>query len=312
LEIKLQKATPGDAQDSLRDAIEKIQHTIATDPENPPPELTLPDLKSAPKRRIARHIRLTVFPKVMAIHLSRSIFNTSTSQKNSAKVSFQEQMSLGGILDQKRYKLRGVVTHKGSHHSGHYETFRRQNAQTPFSNPNTFQASGFYVKPTSAEVRLSGSKGGSPSVSTPDLLHPELGTDSSLSAASPSTRTADSSVSVLALDDAPSPAKSTNLAPSSSDKGADTVSLRSVSTTPRAALPEVAIEPSPQSGRLSLPGAEKLEGKQSRTNPGTKRRKPHERWWRISDEKIKEASTRDVLGMQREVYLLFYELDGAR
>jgi ubiquitin carboxyl-terminal hydrolase 16 len=40
-----------------------------------------------------------------------------------------------------------------------------------------------------------------------------------------------------------------------------------------------------------------------------KRRKPAERWWRISDEKIKESKTSEVLGMQREVYLLFYELE---
>jgi len=43
-----------------------------------------------------------------------------------------------------------------------------------------------------------------------------------------------------------------------------------------------------------------------------KRRKHHaDQWWRISDEKIKEATTRDVLGMQREVYLLFYEIERA-
>jgi ubiquitin carboxyl-terminal hydrolase 16 len=33
-----------------------------------------------------------------------------------------------------------------------------------------------------------------------------------------------------------------------------------------------------------------------------------DRWWRISDDKIKEGKTSDVLGMQREVYLLFYEM----
>lgn len=31
------------------------------------------------------------------------------------------------------------------------------------------------------------------------------------------------------------------------------------------------------------------------------------KWWRISDDKIKETKTLDVLGMQKEVYLLFYE-----
>jgi ubiquitin carboxyl-terminal hydrolase 16 len=40
-----------------------------------------------------------------------------------------------------------------------------------------------------------------------------------------------------------------------------------------------------------------------------RRRKPVDRWWRISDEKIKECKTSDVLGMQKEVYLLFYEME---
>ena len=40
-----------------------------------------------------------------------------------------------------------------------------------------------------------------------------------------------------------------------------------------------------------------------------RRKKSNDRWWRISDDKIKEARTSDMLGMQREVYLLFYELE---
>lgn len=40
-----------------------------------------------------------------------------------------------------------------------------------------------------------------------------------------------------------------------------------------------------------------------------KRRKADERWWRISDEKVRECKTAEVLGMQKEVYLLFYELE---
>ena len=39
-----------------------------------------------------------------------------------------------------------------------------------------------------------------------------------------------------------------------------------------------------------------------------KSRRTVNRWWRISDDKIKESKTSDVLGMQKEVYLLFYEL----
>ena len=40
-----------------------------------------------------------------------------------------------------------------------------------------------------------------------------------------------------------------------------------------------------------------------------KKKVPNNRWWRISDEKIKESKTSDVLSMQKEVYLLFYELE---
>jgi ubiquitin carboxyl-terminal hydrolase 16 len=34
-----------------------------------------------------------------------------------------------------------------------------------------------------------------------------------------------------------------------------------------------------------------------------------DKWWRVSDEKVKEAKTSEVVGMQKEVYLLFYELE---
>ncbi|KAI5788422.1 hypothetical protein EDC01DRAFT_617365 [Geopyxis carbonaria] len=48
----------------------------------------------------------------------------------------------------------------------------------------------------------------------------------------------------------------------------------------------------------------KVPGTSSRKS---RRKRRNDRWWRISDDKIKEASTADVLGMQKEVYLLFYQ-----
>ena len=36
--------------------------------------------------------------------------------------------------------------------------------------------------------------------------------------------------------------------------------------------------------------------------------KAQDKWWRISDEKVKESKVTDVLNMQKEVYLLFYEM----
>jgi len=42
---------------------------------------------------------------------------------------------------------------------------------------------------------------------------------------------------------------------------------------------------------------------------GKRKRNHSNRWWRISDEKIKESKTSEVLGMEKEVYMLFYELE---
>lgn len=105
----------------------KIQQALDEDPEKPPSDVELPDTSSAPKRRIARHMRISSFPRVLAVHLNRSVWDhTSSSSKNMAKVSFPERLPLGGLLDRKTYRLLSVVTHKGGHNSGHYETFRRQ------------------------------------------------------------------------------------------------------------------------------------------------------------------------------------------
>ena len=145
----VRKLDSDEARESTLADLAKLQHSIDTDPEKPPEDVALPDIRQAPKRKIARHIRLTHFPRILAVHLSRSIFDASSmSQKNLAKVSFPEHLPLGGLLSQRRYTLRGLVTHKGSHYSGHYETFRRQTTYPPFSNPGTFQPSSVYGSPS--------------------------------------------------------------------------------------------------------------------------------------------------------------------
>ncbi|KAK1757557.1 ubiquitin c-terminal hydrolase [Echria macrotheca] len=292
-------------------AIAKLQHAIDTDPENPPKEVALPDLRLAPKRRIARHIRLTHFPRVLAIHLSRSIFDASyMSQKNSAKVSFPERLPLGGLLQQRKYKLRGLVTHKGSHHSGHYETFRRQDVSPPFSNPNTFQPSGLYSKTASISstprVGASGQKSGqdlSPAASAPDLIPPA--TDADRSTTPLNTAPPGDVISPNTETDLSMPPAATNFDPSclpTRETHVDTASFRPA-TSPLAGLAS-------QNG-TTLGMSSGIELKTARPGSATKSKRPksHDKWWRISDDKVKLASTSDVLGMQKEVYLLFYELD---
>lgn len=336
---------------STQEAIDSLRKAIESDPEQPPKGVELPDSKFAPKRKIARHIRITKFPKIMAIHLSRSIFDAGrSSMKNSAKVSFPERLPLGGLLDQKKYKLLGLVTHKGSHHSGHYESFRRQNIYPPFSTPNTFDKSGVYSKSGTPTLSAASTPQFSAlqrsedlsSPSTPDLLSPaspatpltssRVSLESSLS--TPHKRP--SSDSLRAINNGRS--KPQNPGPTSAPRDCspkpdpETSSLRSVarsarttlskaqsgissslsrSSTPRPASSSPSSSSSPtisntdnkersNSSRLVAPAVSGVRPKRKKTSDG---------WWRISDEKIKESKTSEVLGMQREVYLLFYELE---
>jgi len=304
LQTHLATASDASRQD-IGAAIAKLKVAIDADPENPPRDVALPDLRHAPKRRIARHIRLTLFPRVLAIHLSRSIFDASNlSQKNYAKVSFPEKLPLGGLLQQKKYKLRGLVTHKGSHHSGHYETFRRQDLSPPFSNPSTFQPSEVYSKTVSASstprVQPSEQKSSesSPLTSVPDLTGPSSGLDSPT--ASPGSNQVPQNIDIP-LQESLAAGKQAHLTKPQQNEETDAGSVRSAAASARG--------PFSRNGNAVGGGGVELKPTKPRPVTETKRRKPQDKWWRISDEKVKLASTSDVLGMQKEVYLLFYEIE---
>ncbi|KAJ6446146.1 ubiquitin C-terminal hydrolase [Purpureocillium lavendulum] len=285
-----------------RESIEKLRVAIETDPENPPEDVELGDIRYAPKRKIAKTTRMTIFPKVLAIHLSRSIYGVGQmTQKNSAKVAFPEQLPLGGLMDQHKYKLLGIITHRGGHNSGHYESFRRQNQVLPYHNANTFQQSDVYSKtPTPISTpEINPRQAASPAISTPDLL-----------SMSPTANS-----STPSLDSLPVPPRSVpperSTAPSTpvngKDKDGDTSSLRSVAASTKSAISRLA---SPKSGGDGTASPGGLRIQQASVAKAVKRRKvAADKWWRVSDEKVREAKTSEVLGMQREVYLLFYELE---
>lgn len=315
-----------------RNAVEKIQAAIETNPEAELKGVELPNTKFAPKRKIAKHVRITRFPKIMAIHLSRSIFEERLSIKNSAKVAFPERLPLGGLLEQRMYKLLSVVCHKGSHHAGHYESFRRQNLYPPFSTPNTFQASGVYSKsPTPNTSRISTpiqrivndtnvDSGIIPS--TPELLSPPSASSASL----PLTNGRPPGTSIPSMNGRPPSAtakKAISSNPTSQDTEAETGSIRSVARSARDSIsskisksqlrsrsdtPSSPHQPRPSTNNTM---ARESISKVSLSDIARARKKkiPNNRWWRISDEKIKESKTSDVLSMQKEVYLLFYELE---
>ncbi|KAL1838398.1 hypothetical protein VTJ49DRAFT_2710 [Mycothermus thermophilus] len=319
LQAELQRFPTDEARANARAAVERIQEAIKEDPENPPNDVPLPDVRLAPKRKIARHTRITKFPSILAVHLSRSIFDVSrSSQKNQAKVAFPEDLRLGGLLQQWKYKLLSVVTHKGSHNSGHYESFRRQNLYPPFSNPSTFRAAEVYSRtgsPSPTPGSCTPSSHPSRAVGRSPVLDASVDGDPGRFLEQPTTVPATGSSAqhpdVLAngnVEQAPNPSSevprgsqsSDMLAPSPSNGSPRAVSSRDASPNPRVGTPgadqDVTQVPPTQPARVESP----------------KKRKQPARWWRISDDKVKEASTRDVLGMQREVYLLFYEMERTR
>lgn len=295
LEHEVRRATSDSFKAQARASIEKLAAAMATDPEQAPGGVELGDMSHAPKRRIAKTTRMSTFPKVLAIHLSRSIYGAGQmTQKNSAKVAFPERLPLGGLADQHTYKLLAIITHRGGHNSGHYETFRRQNQPSPYPNANTFQPSDVYSKtPTPVSTpRMAARQAGSPATSTPDLL-----------SASSSPRCSVESTARPA----PSPPPPRRSVPGESrDRDGDTSSLRSVAASTRSALSRLAPSRAGADGGASARASPRGPAPAKRP----KRRKPaSDKWWRVSDEKVREAKTSEVLGMQREVYMLFYELD---
>ncbi|KAF1959918.1 cysteine proteinase [Byssothecium circinans] len=285
---QLERASDDKTKARLQSDIDKIQHALDNDPEKAPEDVELPDASQAPKRRIARHMYISSFPKVLALHLSRSVFAIGTvSTKNLAKVSFPEELPLGGLVNRKKYRLLGLVNHKGTHNSGHYESFRRQVQPIPFSTPHSFGTEGVYSvqgSPNPSAVQ-------SPRISTSNL------TIIGRSSPTPTPPLPDSP-SLQSLSSLSSAARSQ--APTSAPRDNDSLKLPQRSSTSLSRTKSM----------KSL--KEKASTVAEATNPLSAKRKAKRasnRWWRISDDKIKESKTSEVLGMQKEVYLLFYDLD---
>ncbi|EER37132.1 ubiquitin carboxyl-terminal hydrolase [Histoplasma capsulatum H143] len=302
--------------------ISLIKEALEIDPETIPKGISMPNVENVPKRKIARHMRITSFPKIIAIHLSRSIYGQNSSTKNAAKVSFPERMPIGGILDQKWYKLLGIVCHKGSHHSGHYESFRRNHLYAPFSTPDAFRS-----------YSQSRSTSRNPSTAPSPKIIPKQKT--------PAGQDFDASPITL-CDDTTSPlASSTSLsapaAPLTSTNGGTSLPLSPASqqsttllhqeppqqknndSVSSFATPRLTLSPSSDadiSASSSLRHQSSTKATTKTVVPGAglqsrirRKKRANDRWWRISDDKVKECKTSDVLGMQREVYLLFYEME---
>lgn len=284
---KLSSAKTDQDKNDIESDLSLIEQALREDPEKAPEGVVLPDSSLAPKSRIRKSTRITVFPKVIAIHLSRSVFDPGNhSTKNMAKVSYTQRLRLGGLLNEHWYKLLGVVCHKGSHHSGHYESFRRNHVYAPFATPDAFSA-------YAAASRYASTV---PSV-TPSPIIPATQNGGINGSGVPTDGQSSASLSTASLstENSRPTSKGTEAADAEAHTHAQAPSEEGPTMTP-------------------VQRTDTQLSKQIRTTdpvPGKfrRRKKSHDRWWRISDDKIKEARLSDVLSMQREVYLLFYELE---
>jgi ubiquitin carboxyl-terminal hydrolase 16 len=280
-------------QASLENDIELIQKALEEDPEKAPEDVELPPSDEAPKRKIRKHMYITTFPKIVAIHLSRSVFDPrSYSTKNMAKVAYPERLRLGGLLDEKWYKLLGIVCHKGSHNSGHYESFRRNHLYPPFATPDVFST--YAAASKNASVVPSAD----PSPRIPALAHSHDMPSSPSMPSTPSMSSTSLSPSVTRPSSRSTADHHNGLAPKSAPRSSTQDQSR---PSTRLSTPQTPLSPSKDRSKsqVSIDAVAKFRRK----------KKSNDRWWRISDDKIKECKTADVLAMQREVYLIFYELE---
>ena len=331
-EQDLRRETSPGARQAIHNKIERLQATLQEDPEKPPEDIRLPPSKLAPTRKVERHVKLTHFPQILVIHLSRSIFDVrNSSAKNLAKVTFPERLPLGSLLDRRTYKLLGMISHKGTHNSGHYECFRRQHVYAPFSTPHIDPESGPYSQlhtPShstipSPKIPPAGTPPDLASIRSPASTSRVQSPDSTAPPTNPSAiSSAASSSSPSLLSDHYSPPStrpsSASLTAASSlnpkrDSFATLRTIPSEETIRRGSAATATSAPNPASSanstrKGSLVDISRLPGIGNGIAKGKKRKKD-DRWWRISDDKVKECKTSEVLGMEREVYLLFYEMD---
>lgn len=305
------------AKKRLTDEIILIEKAITEDPEKPPKEVELPDSKLAPRRKIARHMQMTSFPKIAAIHLSRSIYDPGRySVKNPAKVSFPERLRLGGLLDGKWYKLLAIVCHKGSHNSGHYESFRRSHLYAPFATPDAFSSYAAFSRNDSVAPSSSSSPILKPTPRFSDPTSSVSGLSSSPDVSSfsiastvPSTPPSRNSVSTPSLNEKKPSSRPSSSAPQT---GPQTGPSMQPHQQPRPSHSDSTVTMSIfRSPRKSQTSSNETGAVSSISSAAKVRRKKKsdDRWFRISDDKVKECKTSDVLSKRESVYLLFYEME---
>ncbi|CAN6651344.1 hypothetical protein TRVA0_025S00518 [Trichomonascus vanleenenianus] len=174
------------------------------------------------------------------------------------------------------YRLSALIRHKGTHQTGHYECFRRKNLKwwtEVYEGNQTDPHQLIHQKSPSATVNGQAVNGG-----------PSNGTDAEKAQVQQIPASADASTS--ALGDLPYPGR---CSPSPASVSASDVSTAYQNRSSSSATIVKAMN----------------EAAEARSAAGAS--SGGREWWKISDEKVWECTTKDVLKEESGAYLLFYE-----
>lgn len=87
------------------------------------------------KSTIVKRTFITEYPKVLIVHLSRSVYNGMVPTRNPCRVGFKEHITIQRqvisnnkwvAVEDKSYKLQSLIKHTGMHTNGHYQCYKRK------------------------------------------------------------------------------------------------------------------------------------------------------------------------------------------
>lgn len=287
---------------------------------------------------IAKSMQFGKLPQILSIHLSRSIYGGFGASRNSCKVNVVEYLELMeqqpsdetrrrqpattaaaaaaaqmlGGRNKVTYQLMAMIRHKGTHYAGHYECFRRKNLDwwidhLPSFNVHDQQPSSSAT--TTAVPPSSSSESTNPSSSDTSVDQP----------ATPTTNAPTNGSAAPAVAEATTEEENHDRLPFPQDR-VSRVSSAKVDTSIDSAASSITTasirdhHPRPSSSTSSRPLSPSMSPQSATATSATARYFGPEvappstyEWWKISDDKVSECSTRDVLKEESGAYLLFYE-----
>lgn len=259
-----------------------------------------PFLVEIGKGVVHREVRISSIPKILPIHLSRSMFDGSQAMRNPCHVEFKEDLKLNSNETVVRYQLKSVIKHTGSHSSGHYECYRHK--------PKFYKtAQGEYYNNIPAMTVSSSIANDTVSPDAPSLIEKGM-VDSTTSPSELDETEQEDHHATESLAEFRDSARSRRRSSLSSGLGSIKYRMSSiigVSSNNSDSIPEASNNTASDAGSpspLTLPATQPRRRDKLVASVA---KKPY---WRISDTKVSEANSETVLSDGKAAYMLIYEM----